>query len=511
MTFAAPASVGWFARHELSLAWRDALAMMTGGRPRRTIVLLVVLLGAAVLLHLMAQAFVGPWAAAGIGGDKHTLVVLTASGFLFLTVMLSQSLESVTRAYYTRSDLDLILSSPASAQKVFVVRTGIAAMGTMLLACLIASPLVDMLIVNDGPRWFAAYGVLAGMGALASALGVAMTVGLFHLVGPKRTRLIAQIVAAIIGAGFVIGIQAVAIVSYGSLSRFEVLESPEFTAAMPDAGSLLYLPARAAMGDLPALLGFAILCLGLLGATVALAAPGFSRFAVAAASVSSARTRRTSRASFRPGSQRAALRRKEWLLLRRDPWLLSQTLMQILYLLPPALMLWLNYGASAGVFVVVVPVLVMASGQLAGGLAWLAISGEDAADLVATAPVTPRTVLVAKIEAVTVSIAIVLAPLLALMALSSWEMALVTAGGAALSAGSATTIQLWFRRQARRSMFRRRQVSSRVATIAEAFVSIMWAGAAALVASGIAIIAVVPAVLAMLVLLIVWAIRPRAA
>jgi hypothetical protein len=49
---------------------------------------------------------------------------------------------------------------------------------------------------------------------------------------------------------------------------------------------------------------------------------------------------------------------------------------------PPALLLWINFGDAAGIFVVVAPVLVMASGQLAGGLAWLAISGEDAHDLV---------------------------------------------------------------------------------------------------------------------------------
>ena len=61
--------------------------------------------------------------------------------------------------------------------------------------------------------------------------------------------------------------------------------------------------------------------------------------------------------------------------------------MQMLYLLPPALLLWRNFGDDAGALVVLVPVLVMAAGQLAGGLAWLAISGEDAPDLVATAPV----------------------------------------------------------------------------------------------------------------------------
>ena len=47
-----------------------------------------------------------------------------------------------------------------------------------------------------------------------------MTLGLFNLVGPKRTRLISQIVAGVVGAGFVIGIQAVAILSYGNMNRF---------------------------------------------------------------------------------------------------------------------------------------------------------------------------------------------------------------------------------------------------------------------------------------------------
>ncbi|WP_204307097.1 hypothetical protein, partial [Klebsiella aerogenes] len=68
------------------------------------------------------------------------------------------------------------------------------------------------------------------------------------------------------------------------------------------------------------------------------------------------------------------------------PWLMSQTLMQMLYLLPPALLLWQSFGEGGNPAPLIVPVLVMAAGQLAGGLAWLAISGEDAPDLVATAP-----------------------------------------------------------------------------------------------------------------------------
>ena len=66
---------------------------------------------------------------------------------------------------------------------------------------------------------------------------------------------------------------------------------------------------------------------------------------------------------------------------------MSQTLMQLLYLLPPALLLWRSFAAGIDAPALLVPVLVMAAGQLAGGLAWLAISGEDAPDLIASAPV----------------------------------------------------------------------------------------------------------------------------
>ena len=83
------------------------------------------------------------------------------------------------------------------------------------------------------------------------------------------------------------------------------------------------------------------------------------------------------------------MRWKEFLLLRRDPWLVSQTLMQLLYLVPPGLMLWRSFADRSTAMVLIAPVLVMAAGQLAGGLAWLTISGEDAADLVATAPLPP--------------------------------------------------------------------------------------------------------------------------
>jgi ABC-2 type transport system permease protein len=187
------------------------------------------------------------------------------------------------------------------------------------------------------------------------------------------------------------------------------------------------------------------------------------------------------------------------MLLRRDPWLVSQTLMQLLYLLPPAVLLWRNFGDSGGALVLLVPVLVMAAGQLAGGLAWLTISGEDAPDLVASAPIAAAVIVRAKIEAVMGAVALVFAPFLVALAFTSPLHASVAAIGIMVAAAASTAIQFWFRAQAKRSHFRRRQTASRVATFAEAFSSIFWAATAAFVAAGSAL-ALVTAVIALAVL-----------
>jgi len=248
-----------------------------------------------------------------------------------------------------------------------------------------------------------------------------------------------------------------------------------------------------------------------LTASIAVFSARFAAYAIEAAGLAHAATRppRVMR-GFRRTSPQQTLRRKEWLLLRRDPWLMSQTLMQLLYLLPPGLLLWRSFADASDALILLIPVLVMAAGQLAGGLAWLAISGEDAPDLVATAPVTTRLIVRAKIEAVMGGIAVVFAPFLIAMALASPLHALVTALAIALAAAAATQIQWWFRSQARRTQFRRRHTASRLATYAEAFASISCASTAALAAAG-SPLAVFPALGTVIVLLAAFAISPRPA
>jgi ABC-2 type transport system permease protein len=88
----------------------------------------------------------------------------------------------------------------------------------------------------------------------------------------------------------------------------------------------------------------------------------------------------------------------------------------------------------------------------------------------------------AKIEAVMGAVALVFAPLALVLALASPPAALAAAIFIAIATASATAIQFWFRSQAKRSHFRRRQTSSRVATFAEALSSVGWAATGALAA-----------------------------
>jgi ABC-2 type transport system permease protein len=196
------------------------------------------------------------------------------------------------------------------------------------------------------------------------------------------------------------------------------------------------------------------------------------------------------------------------MLLRRDPWLVSQSLMQLLYLVPPAVLLWRSFGDSSVVIVLITPVVVMAAGQLAGGLGWLTISGEDAPDLATTAPLLPSQLIRAKIEVVLLVIGALFAPLVMALLFASPQQAAVTAIGVTVAAASATAIQLWFRVQARRSQFRRRQTSSRLATFAEAFSSIGWAATAALALS-LPVAALVTGSMTTALLAATWKFSPR--
>ena len=343
--------------------------MMTAGRRRRMTTVVIALTAFAAFMHLIAYPIVKGYAAVGLAPDKTALVVMTGMLALSWSLMASQAMELVTRAFYSRSDLDLILSSPASAQRLFAVR-----IATMTLATALMSLLAGVAVhQRPGGAWRPAvarrlrgraggqphrHGVRAGAyhrvvhdaGAEADAAGRAGH-GRRHRrrfrdrTAARRDRVARQPVPA------------------PKFSR-----RPRWSRSRRRATACCTGRHARPLGDLTALAGVVAFSVLLLGASTALFAPRFGDCALAAGGVSRTATRRLATSNgFRRSTPGRALRMKEWLLLRRDPWLVSQSLMQILYLVPPAFLLWRGWGEGSGAVVVLVPVLVMAAGQLAGG------------------------------------------------------------------------------------------------------------------------------------------------
>jgi len=503
-----PGTIGWFALHEARLAWRDWISLLTAGHRRRVRTVVLGFIAFLLFTHGLAWLILAsPENRSGVA-DMHALMVITAMLLAAWSMMQSQAMESVTRAFYARGDLELILASPAAASRLFAVRIAAMVVTILLMSLALAAPVIDVMAWQGGAHWLGGYVVVVALAMGAVAVAVLLTIAMFRTIGPRRTRAIAQVVAAVIGAAFAIGVQFAAITSLGTMSRMAVLQLPRVVRLAPDSGSVFWWPARAVLGE-PAAVA-ALLGLGIVAIAVAirLCAPRFGQFALAASSVSHGTTRPGRwQTQFRSISPARALRRKEWTLLLRDPWLMSQTLMQLLYLLPSAFLLWRNFYAGGGGSALLVPVLIVASGQLSGGLAWLAVSGEDAPELVASAPVSAASVLRAKTEAVLGGIALVFAPFVVALAVTVPFAALVACCFIGIAAGSATAIQFWFRTQARRSLFRRRQTSSRVATYAEALSSIGWAGTGALAATG-TWLAVFPGVIVLAIVGGAWMISP---
>ena len=358
-------TIAWFAHHEGRLAWRDWLWLMSGRRRSRRKATLG-LIAIALFLHGFAYLVLHHYTALSRPPDQRMLVVLTGMLALYGSLMLSQAMERVTRAFYGRADLDLILSSPVAAWPLFAVRIGAIAVTIAAMSLVLAAPFINVLSWLGGLRWLAAYGVIAALAMVTVAVAVILTLGLFRTIGPKRTRFCAQIVAALIGASFAIGVQFAAILSYGTPSRVVLLQSAALTRYAPDVGSILWWPARAILGDLLALAFVLSIGTVMLTATICIFTPCFRQLALVTGGMSQNSRRRGRRSfRFRGTGPRWALRRKEWMLLLRDPWLISQTLMQLLYLLPPAFLLWRSFYNGGAASALLVPILIIAAGQLA--------------------------------------------------------------------------------------------------------------------------------------------------
>jgi ABC-2 type transport system permease protein len=405
---AAPSPL-WLLRHELRLQWRAL-------RNKKAILVTIGL--GIVFLHVIAgvlaysSTFMPPIPAIAID------VGVTCGVAFLLLITISSGIVLAVQNIYARGDMDLLLSSPLAPRTLVVVR-GLAIAATLCGGtCALILPFANMLALFVTAKWLLTYAALMCVALLGTGTSLILAHGLFRLLGPRRTRVFAQVLGALLAA--VVPLLGQIPNAMSASSQHHATDG--FLAMVkhgPAPESWIWLPAHAFTGDPIALLLVASVCCAVFAvATVGLAG-ALAGNSIAAAGVATARApaRRVAARRFRTATG-SVLRRKELRLILRDPWLLTQIGQQMIFLAPAGLLLW-QHGISGSPATWLL--LIVVAGLLGSGLAWLAVSGEDAPDLLAAAPVRPFQVLRAKLEAVLLMVgAALIAPILGAWRADAW-------------------------------------------------------------------------------------------
>lgn len=438
-----PGSIGWLLRHEIRLAWYNAASgkqKSAKGTPRRPgsgglATLALVWLA----LHGIAWFVVGRVtgiASALDSSDPRVLVAVSALLFGSMTFMLSSALAACVRVLFERGDLDLLLSSPLPSRSIFTVRLAVVAAGTAALYLFVLTPFAHAGALLGQLRWLAVYPVLLGIATVVACLAMLLTLGLVRLLGARRTRVVAQVIGALAGALLFILSQ---LFNFYSGSR-EAEAAAAFARAFEADGALgaaspLWLPGRALLGDPLPVLGVLLLAAG----AFVLTAGRTHRFFVHGLQ-QAASSNRTGPGPMRPlrlrfgASLFDTVVRKEWRLIARDPHLISQVALQLIYLLPLCLVIFRNADLR---YPTVTAGLALLCSSLTASLAWIVVSAEEAPDLLRLAPASPGIIRSAKLAAAVMpSLAIAALPLawLLLQAPLAGLLACFAVSGASCSA-----------------------------------------------------------------------------
>jgi len=491
-----PGSILWLMQHELRLFWRRGRTRAMSGLVIAGILLALWLFFSFLIFQKVGPAIPPPPFLNGPGDGFALLIVTVALGFIG-SVMTSGAILAAVDVIYTRNDLDLLLSSPISPWRVLVVRSSAIAIGALpIYAGLLGPPLLWMAIFSS-PLWLSAILVLVTLAFVATGLALLIVTGLFRLIGPRSTRVLAQILSAVSGAAIFLGFQYFNI-SSGRSGPIDPEQMQALIANLNIDPHVWWLfPARAFTGDIVSTLVWFLFAAALFPVGIYI----FSRSYVADAAAASAMGRRKRTADVRVARVRGgalqSVVRKELRLLARDPLLLSQIGLQLLYLVPIAFVLLRPDRGFSVVPATFAPALTLLASMLAGSLTWITVSAEDAPDLLASAPIPPRLIDRAKLTASIGPVLILMTlPLLALLYRDPWAGVWATAG--VLSAAfSAALIGLWRRNPgSRRDFVRRRAKASTLVALGQSFVTLGISATVGLGAYGYPWLAIIPAIIA---------------
>jgi ABC-2 type transport system permease protein len=465
-----PGSFAWLARHELRLAWRGR--RRGGARQALALALLAIylILGVFVAVTLMDVP---------IGYDARIGVGILAGSVVALSFMTTQAILGSQQTLYESRDLDLMFTAPIEGRTVLLAKlAGIAGAIVLTYTGLLLPMLVPIALLGH-PHLLGAVGLIVAVALTATGIGIAITLILARLVGPRAARTVGQVAAAVMGGALFLITQ----LSHngGRRSAFSVVFEDLRAWGLGERG-WSGVPGHAAFGDL---LSVAILlAIGIAlfaGAGAVLQRLFLSGYQDAGTRLSRARpTGKASGRLFHAGLFRSVLA-KEWRLLARDPGLVFQVILRLVYLAPLMLVAFRQGGGLIAPGLAFASVLVAT--QLTGSVAWLAVSGEDAPELIAVAPVAKERVDHAKL----IAAVLMAAPIAALLPIAiataghSPLGALVSLVATAIGGAIAGYIELKLGKPGQRAAFARRRSGSMLAGVLGMLVAAIFGGGAAVI------------------------------
>lgn len=464
-----PGSTLWLIRHELRLSWRGV-----GGKGIKLLLVLLLLLGIA--LHAGAYGILEKWPQGDM--PAWALFALGGAAYVVISLMLSQAILQSVTALFDRGDLDLLLASPLPTRSVFMARGLGIAISVVGLYLFMLAPLANVGLFTGHANLLAIYPTLLSLALGVTALGIWLTLLLVRWLGARRARTVAQVLGSLVGAGMFLASQAQNMLGEAQRKQLVVMLMRWIAPGGPlSEDSVFWLPARALRGELLPLLAVMAIGVGAFWAVIGLAhqhflagtqesVSGSARRGLAAQPAGSVR--------FRAGLARNVLL-KEWRLILRDPQLITQTLLQLLYLTPMLFIAMRGDGQSA---VMLMPAVIWLATSLVGSLAWITVAAEDAPELLGTAPASLTRLRWFKLLAALVPVWVLVSPLLILLPGHDWRQALIflfCLVGGTLSVGMG---MIWYPRQGKRTDMKTRMKGHGVVGLLEGLLTLGWAGLA---------------------------------
>ena len=479
--FSTPPSLPWLLKNELKLIWRG----MGGKKFIWLAVLLAVLwIGFHFVAWLMLFALNKAMTSGSLQALPPRVYVWSGLAFWsFFSIGLAYSVAQSVNALFTRGDMDLLLASPVPGKSIMMVRALAVAVSAGLFPALLVLPIAHVAPFAGMPSLLAIYPALIAYCLLSAAVAILLTMSLVKWLGMRRAKVTAQILGAVIGAGAFLLSQAGNFLPRQTrtlVAAWFKAESEQGGALGPD--SMLWWPTRAFLGEPLPLLLFTLLGVGAFWFTVNFT---YRRFVTGTQESTTKKSAiRTgalmvSPASFRRG-QFANVMTKEWRLILRDPQVISQTLLQMLYLIP---MVFVGITGKQTAWLLVPGVVVLAA-MLVGNLAWLTMAAEDAPELIGTSPIGITKIRRYKALAALLPVWALLLPLVLYWLFTDPASAGVLALCASCATISSAICHLWNPRKGDRRDMKARHKSSVLINLIESFSAFGWAGMAACLLGG---------------------------